>query len=148
MSIPVYVPQPQKGGTTVAWPDYVDRDDYTFGLPHGFLRQRGGGTSLGRRASALLHRVRPKLEAVGTSVAKAGAKSLSSVAQDVMQGKDLKEALTDEATAAKIDLKRKIEESAHKTLGTVASLQGAPAPKKSRKTPATSRGVLNTLFDD
>lgn len=144
----MYVPQQQKGGLTAPWMDYEDRAVNHLGLPYGFGRQRGGGTSLGRRASALFHRVRPKLEAVGASVAKAGAKSLSNVAQDVMQGKDLKEALTDEATAAKIDLKRKIEESAHKTLGTVASLEGAPAPKKSRKTPAPNRRVLNTLFDD
>lgn len=140
MSIPVYVPQ--DGGTTTSWPEDPPP---TLGL----WRQYGGRTTFGRRAGALFHRVvRPKLQEATSTLAKASAQSLSNVAEDVMKGKDLKEALTDEATASKIDLKRKMEETAHKALGTMRSLDGTRPPPKKRKTAQTNRRIMNTLFDD
>ena len=121
----ITVYEPQDGGSI---PIYIPQH-----------RQSGGGLGLGRRLGGAFHRyVAPKLESLKDDVVDRGTKALTNVASEVLEGKDLKQALEDETTQAKVDLKRKIDTASSKIGGIRKSLK--PARNYSKST-------LNALFD-
>lgn len=136
-NIPIYVPESNQEGGTVL-PIYLPEQYGGLEIPVYQPRQRGGG-GFKNMGSAILRMGRAKLDHVKNEAIHRGAEAMTRVAEDVMDGKDLQQALHDEGTKARIDLKRKAESVASKAEGV----------KKSVKSHSKryTKAALNAIFD-
>ena len=96
-NIPIYVPQGGGNGIPVYQP-----------------RQGGGG--FGKLGNSFLHMVKPKLETLKNDIVDYGAKAATNVAQKALEGEDIRQAIQEEGTKAKLALKQKVNERADQAL--------------------------------
>lgn len=118
-TIPVYVPQ---GGGNI--PVYQPR-------------QSGGG-GFRRIAAGALRRVTPLASSLKDQAIERGGQALKNVASDVLEGKELGQALKDEGVNARVQLSKKITENASGKTAIAKTLKGNNK---------YSKQALNALFD-
>ena len=105
-------------------------------------KQRGGG-GFRNMGGALLRFAKSGATKVGNELVTRGAEAMDNVAQSVMEGKDLQEAVKDEAVKARVDLKRKKDAVASK----VGTVRKKLKTSGSQATSNYSKAALSALFD-
>lgn len=131
MSIPIYVPQ--TGGNI---PIYDPSQTEGASIPYIYQpRQRGAG-GFRNMGNQVVRLGRHALEKVKEKAVERGTEALKNVTQDVIEGKDLTQAVQDEGLKMRVDLKRKANAAADR-VNTV----------KRMKKGAFNKNVINALFD-